>query len=232
MILEAILLVAGMAIVLWGALKWIASTPRLLKKVSPCGGNWAEARIRHCEQGLSVTGIPAEPFNTWSNLAYLAAGWVTLRVLETRPAMVFAAAMALLCIGSSLYHGTKAIWASRVDQSGMYAVFAALAFYGIAPEHPDIGFVMGAGAFVMAIGFAFVFPGDLNARMGLLLLLLSARAFLLGSALLAGVSLGHFALAFALWNLDKRTAILGRFGHALWHVLTAAAMALMFMAIV
>jgi hypothetical protein len=33
------------------------------------------------------------------------------------------------------------------------------------------------------------------------------------------------------WQLDKRTPVLGRVGHGLWHVFTAAAIAVMFGAI-
>ena len=229
MIAATIALAAGGAVVLWIALKSIARMPVLLTDVKPCRGNWAEARLRGCERGLAHTGIPVEPFNAVSNVAYLVAGWVTYQLSGDRPSLVFAAAMALLCIGSTLYHGTKALWAARLDHAGMYAVFAALAVYGIAPLHPAIPTIMAVAAAVAAIGFAFVFPGDLNARMGLLLLLMAIRAFLLGSPRLAVLGLGLFALAFGAWTLDIRSTFLGRFGHAIWHLLTAGAMAAMFL---
>ena len=83
-----------------------------------------------------------------------------------------------------------------------------------------------------AIAFAFVFPGNLMVRMGLLLALMSVRAFLLGAPLLAGVSFGLFAMAMGAWLVDKKTEALGRWGHGMWHLLTAAAIAIMFVALV
>lgn len=231
MILETIILLLLAALVVWGVIGWIASTPTLMIDVKACRGDWAEARLRGCEHGVGFTGIPVEPFNTYSNLAYLAAGWIYYQ-LSSRPAvLVLALALTLLWLGSSIYHGTKTMWGARLDHAGMYAVFGALAVYCLAPEHPAIHYVMAGAALAMGIGFAFVVPGDLNSRMGLLLGLMSIRAFLLGTPRLAGVSLGLFAVAFVAWVLDKRTTYLARFGHAIWHVFTAAAITTMFSAL-
>lgn len=225
----AILLGAGLAI--WAVLRLIAATPALLRNVKPCRGNWAEARIRRCHGGLAVTGIPVEPYNTFSSLAYLAAAWSLFRVFGDLPATVLAASLTLLGVGSALYHGTKAMWAARLDHAGMYAVFGALAVYCVAPAHPAAPYVMLGVAATFAIGFALVLPGDLNARMGLLLVLMSIRGFLLGRPQLAGLGLGLFAVAFIVWLVDRRTTVLSRFGHAIWHLFTAAAIGVMFAAV-
>ena|SRR5881394_942094 len=224
-----ILTVAGL--VVWVLLKLIAATPALLKDVKACRGHWAEARLRHCEGGLAVTGIPVEPFNTFSNLAYFAAALLVVRTFGTVPAMVLAASLTLLGLGSSLYHGTKTKWGARLDHAGMYAVFGSLAIYCVMPPHPLAPYVMAGGAAAFAIGFAFVAPGDLNARMGLLLGLVSIRGFLLGRTHLTLVSLGLFVVAFIVWYIDQRSTVLNRFGHAIWHVCTAAAVAVMFAAV-
>jgi hypothetical protein len=231
MVLETLGLVVVVALALWGVLKWVAATPGLMTNVKACRGGWAEARLRGCELGIGHTGIPVEPFNTFSNVAYLAAGWVLYRLLHTPAALVLALAMTLLCVGSSMYHGTKSMWGARLDHAGMYAVFGALVIYCIAPEHPAIQYIMAGGALAMAIGFSFVVPGDLNARMGLLLGLMAIRGFLLGTPRLAGWSIGFFAVAFAAWLLDKHTTKLSHFGHAIWHIFTAAAMTTMFSAL-
>ena len=231
MVLETVGLLGVAGLLLWGALKWIAATPSLLTNVKACRGRWAEARIRGCERGIAFTGIPVEPFNAFSNLAYLAAGWLLFHFLRSPASLVLAATMTLLCVGSTLYHGTKTMWGARLDHAGMYAGFGALAIYCLAPGHPAIPYVMAGGALVLAIGFALVVPGDLNARMGLLLALMSVRAFLLGTPRLAGLSLGLFIIAFAAWILDQRTTVLSRFGHAIWHAFTAAAMTTMFAAL-
>jgi predicted membrane channel-forming protein YqfA (hemolysin III family) len=224
-----ILLAAGLA--MWAVLRFIAGAPALLTDVKACRGHWAEARLRHCEGGLAVTGIPVEPINTFSNLAYLAAAWILFKDFGTLPATVVAASLTLLFVGSSLYHGTKTKWGARLDHAGIYAVFGSLAIYCVAPAHPAAPYIMLVGAAVFAIGFALVDPGDLNARMGLLLGLVSIRGFLLGRTLLSAVSLGFFLVAFAVWFLDLRTTVLWRFGHAIWHVCTAAAIVVMFGAV-
>lgn len=227
---ETLALCVAMGLILWAAMKLIAAMPSLLTNVKACRGDWAEARLRKCELGIEFTGIPVEPLNSYSNLAYFAAGWVTLRIVGDAPSIVLGATLIFLSIGSTMYHGVKSMWGFRLDHAGMYAVFAALALYAIAPNHHAISYVMAGGALVAAVGFAFFMPGELSIRMGLLLAVVSVRAFLLGRPVIAGVSLGVFALAEVCWQLDKRTTVLGRFGHAIWHLATAAAISIMFMA--
>jgi hypothetical protein len=231
MLLPLLASLLGVGLVIWVILRLIAATPALLTDVKPCRGDWAEARLRNCQGGLAVTGIPVEPFNTFSNLAYFAAAWIVYRTYGNLPAAVLAAALTLLGTGSAMYHGTKARWGARLDHAGMYAVFGSLTIYCVAPAHPAMPYVMLGGAAVFAIGFALVAPGDLNARMGLLLALMAIRGFLLSHTLLSAVSLGLFAVAFTAWLLDQRTTVLSRFGHAIWHVFTAAAIAVMFAAV-
>jgi hypothetical protein len=213
---------------LWAVLKWIAATPAVLVDVKACRGKWAEARIRGCQHGIAHTGIPVEPINVYSSLAYLAAGWVTVRVVPSVTTYIFGGAMLLLAFGSGLYHGCKAMWAARLDHAGMYAVFAALAFFAMAPGHDWIPYIMGGAALIAAIVFAFVYPGNLSLRMGLLLALVAVRSILLGTWWLGVVSLGAFALAMIAWQIDKHTTVLGRLGHGIWHLLTAVAIAAMF----
>lgn len=146
MLLQIVVLLTLVGMVIWGILRWIAGTPALLTDVKACRGNWAEARLRHCEGELAVTGIPVEPFNTFSNLAYIAAAWVVWQTFPGLPAVVLAASLVLLGIGSSMYHGTKAMWAAKMDHAGMYAVFGSLAIYCVAPTDPAMPYVMLAGA--------------------------------------------------------------------------------------
>jgi predicted membrane channel-forming protein YqfA (hemolysin III family) len=147
------------------------------------------------------------------------------------PATILAGSLTLLGVGSGLYHGTKAMWAARLDHAGMYAVFGALALYCVMPPHPLAVYVMLGGVAAFAIGFALVAPGDLNARMGLLLGLVSVRGFLLGRTTLSAIGLGLFVVAYIVWSVDQRSTVLNRFGHAIWHVCTAAAIAVMFAAV-
>ena len=226
-LLCALLVVAIVAVAFWRV------DPKRLPHVLTCSGGWAEAKLRGCERGPVATGFPVEPRNAYSNLAYLIAGLAIVEASGGRlSAAVLAASLVFLGLGSALYHGLKTPWAVQMDRSAMYAVFASLAIYALAPVHPAIGWVMLGGALAAGIGFAWVRPGDLNERMGLLLLVVSLRGFLLGSPLFAGLSLVVFALAFTAWTLDKhRPPKLGKWGHAAWHFGTAAAIGLMYRAV-
>jgi len=63
-----------------------------------CAGDWYEAELHNCQAGLAA--VPQQPVNTYSNLAYLAAGLYPGVLLDTPASYVFAFAMAYLCVGS------------------------------------------------------------------------------------------------------------------------------------
>jgi predicted membrane channel-forming protein YqfA (hemolysin III family) len=75
--------------------------------------------------------VPQQPINTYSNLAYLAAGILVHFHLKTDPSFVFAVTMTYLAIGSALYHATSTRWAGMLDVTGIYAVFSAIAVYAL-----------------------------------------------------------------------------------------------------
>lgn len=237
-LLEGLGLAIPMALIIFGVLRWVQTRKSLLVETNPktgelgppllCRGGWNEAELRGCESGYSATGIPVEPVNTYSNLAYLVAGWVAFRSVGGAAAAVFFAAMAFLCFGSALYHGVKTRWSARWDHGGIYAVFGGLAFLLMAGGHGWATWIMLGGAAAAGLGLAWLLDGNLLARIALLLALISA-AVLTGGDLLRGLlSLGFFALGFTAWLIDKHTGLLGRLGHGLWHVLTAVACAVMF----
>lgn len=226
---ETLVLVVIVALVLRVAYPAIERNSALMADFKPCRGRWWEAEIRGCATWNKR--LPVEPVNSYSNLAYLAAGWVTFRLIGSWPAAVFGAAMAYLCVGSALYHGVKTMWAVKLDHSAMYGVFATLAFYAMAPEHPQIVWPVLIGGVASAWLLRFEFPGNINVRMGLLLSLMLVGALLRGHTWLGVWSIGLFAVAFAIWNMDKKKILWGRFGHGIWHVLTAAAIAVMFLAL-
>ncbi len=88
-LLESILVVIPMALIIFLVLRYVWSRNDLKVEVNPntgqlgppnlCRGGWNEAELRGCQHGYGTTGMPVEPVNTYSNLAYLAAGWVALR---------------------------------------------------------------------------------------------------------------------------------------------------------
>ncbi len=240
-LLEGIALSLPMAAIIFAVLKWISGQEKLQLEINPktkelgppmlCRGGWNEGELRGCQHGYTTTGIPVEPVNTYSNLTYLAAGWIVYRTLGSGAALVFCCAMAFLCFGSALYHGVKTRWSARWDHGGMYAVVGGLGFYVMAAGHTLETWIMLAGAVMSGAFLAWLLDGHLLARMGLLMALISVGVMTRGNAVLGWYSLGFFVLAITVWLVDKKTGVLGRFGHGIWHLFTAVALAIMFVAV-
>jgi len=240
-LIEGVLLALPMALIIFASLKWISNQKNLLVELNPktnelgpphiCRGGWHEGEIRGCHQGYNETGIPVEPINTYSNLAYLTAGWIVFRSESNGLALIFFCAMTFLCFGSALYHAVKTRWAARWDHGGMYAVVAGMGFYVMVAGHAAETWIMLAGAVLSGVLLAWVLDGNLLVRMGLLMALIAAGVLTRGNETLGWYSLGFFAAAIAVWIVDKYTAVLGRFGHGLWHLFTAIASAIMFVAV-
>lgn len=218
---EGGLLTLPMALIIFAALKWVSKQDSLKMEINPktkelgpayiCRGGWNEGEIRGCQHGYEKTGIPVEPINTYSNLAYLAAGWVVYRLDDSASALIFFCAMAFLCFGSALYHGVKTRWSARWDHGGMYAVVAGMGFYVMSAGHASETWITLAGTVVTGIALAWLLDGNLLARMGLLLALIAAGVLTKGNATLGWYSLGFFAVAITIWLVDKYTPVFGRY---------------------
>lgn len=228
-----------MALILAGAFRFVRPSI-LMDDYVPCAGGWHEAELKSCSQGLLK--LPQQPVNTYSNLAYLAAGLFTAIVLSKPPAYVFGATMVYLCVGSSLYHAFSTRWAGMLDVTGIYSVFSALAVYSAAVLIGLPDWLMALLMFIIAGLAAYIlsprFRNNMHLRIGIFLGLAYALTLLhMGLAaewgawpyLLASFLL--FALALLVWSMDKkRTFPLHRWGHGFWHVFTAAAAGLVFYA--
>ncbi len=216
--------------------------PTTIGEYRPCAGGWHESEFHACEQGLKY--IPQQPVNTYSNLAYAAAGAITIFHLGTAQALVFCLLMSFLCVGSSLYHATSTRWAGKLDVAGIYGVFTCLGLLGILRFTEIAGWLQATMAFGSAIlaGWLlrFKYNGNMQVKIAIMLSVIYLFAFL-GAGLsgqwnpsgwfLVG-SLLCFGLAFLIWNLDKaRKFPLPRWGHGFWHILTAASSTLVFYAI-
>lgn len=241
--LEILAPIAAVAFAFWVLLAIFRHlTPRVLEvDYRRCVGGWHESYLRGCERGLAR--IPQQPVNTYTNLAYLAAGAYAFFDLATPAAFAFLVTMTYLCVGSALYHGTSTHWAGMLDVTGIYAVFSGLAVYALTAL---LGWneVWSVVAVLVLAGLASYvlserFRKDMILKIGMFLgatyALLAARMAMSGGWSqwpLPVASLALFALGFLVWNLDRRRIfpILG-WGHGLWHVLTAAACAVLFYAI-
>ena len=189
------------------------------------GGWWEDILTKRCT-------FPIAPFNTFSNLAYVLAGILIYVLKPNLASAVMALALMFLGVGSALYHGTKQGWASKLDNAGMYAVFSALVTYSLSPTNPYIGSLMAFVATIVAWRLAYQ-PNTknlLNPMMGVFIAISTLSVGLNGSLKYALISFGLFGVAYIIWWTDKKHMFwVPRLGHALWHVLTAIAMAGLFL---
>lgn len=199
----------------------------------------APGTISFCE--AKVCAWIVEPSNAWSNLAYVLAGILILRLAQRRaPLVLIGVAAILIGIGSFLFHGTGTRWGELLDVSAMYLLSGlALAFLlrRLVPMS-TLGFVGGYVAVVAASVLCMialrtngilVFAAQITAAV-------SAETYLYlrrphdryPSYRHQTWMVASFALAFTIWNLDKWSVLCDPdnhlvTGHAIWHVLTAVA---------
>lgn len=185
-------------------------------------GGWAEDAIR------SRCAFPIGPANTYSNLAYAIVGTWLAWWYQDGAAAALAVALWLLAAGSALYHGYKTVHANRLDWLGMMSVLGALVAHGWLGAYPwaswamlGLGALAGGGYLAQRrLHFDAVFA------VGMLLAALPAYASPWTYA-----ALGLFALAYGCHWLDRRRSpLVGVYGHAAWHGLTALAAGVLFAA--
>jgi channel protein (hemolysin III family) len=207
----------------------------------PCAGGWHEAFLNQCHPVL--TKIPQQPVNTYSNLAFLAAGVFIARFVQTPPAAVFGFTMIYLFIGSTLYHALSTRWAGMLDVTAIFAIFSATATYalGVLVGSPVwlttiLMFVVGGlAAYLLSQKYKTNTHLIIGIFLGATYLLLLLNMWLSGNwaawPYLVG-SFVAFAVAFFIWNRDlAQTFPLKGWGHGIWHVLASVASALVFYAI-
>lgn len=188
-------------------------------------GGWAEDRI------LDRSGPPYGPVNTWSNAAYAIVGVYVAWRYQDDASAALAVALWVLATGSALYHAYKTVWANRMDWVGMYGVFGAIAAHGWLAAWPWASWVMlAAGAGVVAVYRAQHWVSA-DLAMVALGIVGSIPVVWSGDRRLLAISWGLFALAYGVWHLDKaRVRFIGRWGHAIWHVVAAIAIGVLFAA--
>lgn len=213
--------------------------PRIVRDAYvPCLGDWHESELHNCQAGLF--SVPQQPVNTYSNLAYLAAGLYPAVLLDTPVGYVFAFTMIYLCVGSSLYHATSTRWAGMLDVTAIYTVYSALLVYAASVLLSLPAWLVPGLMFVIAGALAYLLSPRYKRRMEFRIAIFLGGAYLLVLLQmwmagdwqhwpwLAGSFLS-FGIAYIFWNMDRaRTFPLPRWGHGLWHILTAIASGLVF----
>lgn len=187
------------------------------------GGWYEDLEANRCS-------FPIGPWNTWSNVAYLLAGfWVVYRD-PSLSGWLMGWSLLVLGLGSFFYHGFKTVEMNNLDRAGMYLVFGALSIHAL-PLHPWTPWLMLLTGILLAVLFTYVINNvSLDVQMGVLFYYTLVAGLMGGDQKGTLVAFGLFLLAFACWQVDKRTSWLGRYGHALWHCLTALAIPLMYLA--
>lgn len=175
--------------------------------------------------------FPVAPINTWTNLAYVLAGLVTWLHFQNWPSAVWGFTMLLLGLGSGYFHGTKTKFGYKLDDNGMYVAFSALLVYALNPHAAWIALVMAvvAGLVVWQIGFGKQEAELIHPFVGIFVAVIVLKLLLSGAALYGLLSLGIFGAAYAAYWADKqRTFFLKKWGHGVWHLLTAVAITMLF----
>lgn len=191
------------------------------------GGWWEDVLSKHCT-------FPIGSINTFTNIAYAIAGIVVCTLLPVPPSFVMGFFLSVLAVGSGLYHGFKTIWASRLDHVGMYSVFGALTIYTISPTHRFIWALMALGGIAVAtsLSYAPTWKYLLNPILGVFIAISTMAAALRGNLSFAVVSFGIFLMAYMIWWMDKKRWFwFPKWGHGIWHVLTAIAVTLLYLGV-
>lgn len=190
-------------------------------------GGWWE------DQALGRCWSPIGPRNALSNLGYVVAGLLAVALHPHAPSTpLFAFAMMALGYGSWRYHAEKTVRANLLDRVGMFLVLAQLAALAWFPTDLPVVWIFTLVATVVAV---YVAPLQwMDGQIGAWLALACLGALLNGGIWqLAAASMLLFVAGYACWQLDKQPDHpLGLWGHAVWHLLTAPAFLVMWLAIV
>jgi hypothetical protein len=211
--------------------EWLLSGDRLLARLVPFTG--AETPDFDCER--FGDGFWGQPINSVTSLAFVAAGMAIAKQADRSPRLVYASLVGATGIGSVVQHGPNPSWADLAHDLPLVALIAFVAADATADvtgRHlPSVWWVAPSLVLVPVILMA---PGAADAAqvvlaavaIGMSLLRVRLRpawrrTILTSMALLAvGGTLG--TLSRSGWPWCRPDSLVQ--GHAVWHVLAAAAL--------
>jgi hypothetical protein len=200
--------------------------------------DYTPASIAFCERRLCA--LVVEPSNAWSNLGYVLVGLYLLSRARGRgPLLAVGVAGVLIGLGSFAFHATGVRVGELLDVTAMYLFGALGVVFSLrrlrpVPDGMLIAFytalVTGSALFMAATGSngILVFTAQIVFTVVAELYLAVRRHGATAYRYLRW-TVGAFALAFLIWNLDKWGVVCDPdnhlvTGHAVWHVLTAVAL--------
>jgi hypothetical protein len=227
--------------------------PVLLRRVGASSA-WRAASCMpdHCFCERIRDGVMRQPANTWSSMAFVAAGfWILGSEGGTRggkPSLrpvhriLLGIAVLLIGYGSAFYHATLSFAGQFFDVFGMYLLAVFIVLYGWWRLRPltdgtVIALYAGINAALAALllwlpgARRYAFGGLILAGLGVEMCARRRRPFAMDARWLAAAVL-VLAVGFAAWTLDITRLVCAPGsvlqGHALWHVAGAAASLLLF----
>lgn len=204
--------------------------------------NWLEQVDNYCER--TDLSFWAEPANAASNLSFLLFAWLAWRMLEgrkDRDSRGLTILLAVIGLGSFLFHTFATLWAELADVLPITAFIVFYLYFGIRRflELPRwAGAIAVLGFFPYAIGFAWVINqgiGPLNGSVGYLPVVLLITAFSIvmiprNRDTAAGLATGALLLTISLFFRSIDMGVCPGFPigtHFVWHLLNGAMLGLM-----
>jgi hypothetical protein len=198
--------------------------------------DFAPAVQSFCEQPLC--GWIVHPAETWSNLGFFVVGWLILRrglQGHFRPSLLLGVIAILTGVGSTMFHATGTFFGEALDLGSMYlqlSLFIALNARRLWRLRPSVTSALFAAILLPSLSLLLAFRTlgvPLFITQVVLFVALEIRLLIRdggGRYRPFWAAVGAFAIAYAIWWLDKlgivcnpRNHILS--GHAVWHFLGA-----------
>lgn len=186
-----------------------------------------------------LVSIPAQPVNTWSNIAFLIAGLFVFRKRKTVVGTWFAISCAVLGLGSGAFHSFMSNGGHFWDLVGMFLVFNFLAVYSMFVTHEMKNYVLAVVISAVLSLVMALFIADLSSTLILGVASLTLVVHLVLAAINGrikwkqiGLALLPFAVAFVFRQMD----VAGVWcdpqsiyqGHGVWHIFAAIGIYAMF----
>ena len=197
----------------------------------------------YCERNYDcpVQHFPNQPMNTYSNIAYLVFGLWALRLRRppTLPQYTFAALSGLLFVGSGYFHGAVTVRGHFLDVIGMVILFSFMAMYAIwCTHHLGRYWISAILGLLVAVPLSiWAWDGGSGTILGILAVAILIQMVYawwcnrrFGWRIIAIMLTFAGAFTFRQWDINRSLCDPDWWfqGHAMWHILSALGLYLIF----